>query len=68
MSACELSPRINYPLFFKEMFGGKHDFDDLTDVTTFRHESYFRDPAPDWEQRLKGPADRIDWIRTHVAG
>lgn len=63
----ELSPRINYPFFFKEMFGGKHDFDDLTDVTTFRHESYFRDPAPDWEERLKGPPDRIDWIREHIA-
>ena len=63
----ELSPRINYPLFFKEMFGGKHDFDDLTDVTTFRHESYFRDPAPDWEERLKGPPDRIDWIQEHIA-
>lgn len=56
----ELSPRINYPIFFKEMFGGAHDFDDLTDVTTLRHESWFRDPAPDWEQRLKGPADRIN--------
>lgn len=64
----ELSPRINYPIFFKEMFGGNHDFDDLTDVTSLRHESWFRDPAPDWEQRLKGPADRIEWIRTHVAG
>ena len=63
----ELSPRFNYPLFFKEMFGGKHDFDNLTDVTTFRHESYFRDPAPDWEERLKGPADRIGWIREHIA-
>ena len=63
----ELSPSINYPVFFKEMFGGKHDFDDLTGVVTLRHESCFRDPAPDWEQRLKGPADRIDWIRNHIA-
>jgi len=63
----ELSFRINYPIFFKEMFGGAREFDDLTDVTTFRHESYFRDPAPDWEDRLKGPAGRIDWIRTHIA-
>jgi hypothetical protein len=63
----ELSPRINYPLFFKEMFGGEHAFDDLTDVTTFRHESYFRDPAPDWTERLKGPAERIDWIGKYIA-
>ena len=63
----QLSPRINYPIFFREMFGGKHEFDDLSDVVTFRHESYFRNPAPDWEKRLKGPADRIDWIRDHIA-
>jgi hypothetical protein len=42
------------------MFGGKHDFSDLTSVTTFRHESTFRDSAPDWAQHLKGPPDRID--------
>jgi hypothetical protein len=63
----ELSPRINYPLFFREMFGGKHEFDDLSNVATFRHESYFRNPAPDWDERLKGPPDRIAWIRTHLA-
>jgi hypothetical protein len=63
----ELSPRINYPIFFKEMFGGIHEFDDLTGVVTLRHESWFRNPMPDWEQRLKGPADRIEWIKTHIA-
>jgi hypothetical protein len=63
----ELSDRINYPIFFKQMFGAKREFNDITGVVTFRHESFFRDPAPDWERQLKGPADRIAWIREHLA-
>jgi hypothetical protein len=63
----ELSPRINYPIFFEQMFGAKRVFDDITDVVTFRHESYFRKPAADWDTRLKGPADRIAWIKEHLA-
>jgi hypothetical protein len=62
----EFSDRINYPIFFESMFGAKRDFRDLTDVVTFRHESYFKDPAPDWESQLRGPADRIAWIKTHI--
>jgi hypothetical protein len=62
----EFSPRINYPIFFEQMFGAKRVFDDITGVVTFRHESYFRKPAPDWEKRLKGPADRIAWIKERL--
>jgi hypothetical protein len=63
----ELSDRINYPIFFESKFGAKRDFHDLTGVVTFRHESYFKDPAPDWERQLRGPADRIAWIKSHLA-
>lgn len=63
----ELSSRINYPIFFEQMFGAKRVFDDITDVVTFRHESYFREPAPDWEKKIKGPSDRIAWIKKHLA-
>ena len=52
---------------FESKFGAKRDFRDLTGVVTFRHESYFKDPAPDWERQLRGPADRIAWIKTHLA-
>jgi hypothetical protein len=62
----KLSGRINYPIFFQDTFGAARTFNDLTGVVTLRHESYFRDPAPDWEQKLKGPADRIAWIKTHL--
>jgi hypothetical protein len=63
----ELSPRINYPIFFDEVFGAKRVFDDITNVVTIRHESYFSKPAPDWDKRLKGPADRIAWIKEHLS-
>jgi hypothetical protein len=62
----ELSERINYPLFFKQMFGAKREFRDITDVITLRYESYFSDPAPGWFEQLQGPADKIDWMRQHV--
>jgi hypothetical protein len=62
----ELSPRINYPIFFEQMFGAKSVFDDITNVVTFRHESYFRKPKPDWDKNLKGPADRIIWMKRHL--
>jgi hypothetical protein len=62
----EFSPRINYPIFFEQMFGAKRVFDDLTGVVTLRHESYFGDPAPDWDKRLKGPAERIAWMKKHL--
>lgn len=62
----ELSGRYNYPIFFQRMFGARSEFDDLTDVVTLRHESYFRDPAPDWERQIRGPADRIAWLRENL--
>ena len=62
----EFSPRINYPIFFEQMFGAKRIFGDITDVVTFRYESYFTNPAPDWHKKLKGPADRIAWMKEHL--
>lgn len=62
----EFSDRVNYPIFFESQFGAKRDFHDLTGVVTFRHEAYFKKPAPDWEEQLAGPADRIAWIKTHL--
>jgi hypothetical protein len=59
----EISDRYNYPIFFKEMYGAKYDFHDITDVATIRYESFFEKPVPNWEQILKGPADRIAWIK-----
>lgn len=62
----ELSDRINYPIFFQQMFAAKREFNDITGVVTFRHESYFTKPVPDWHLKLQGPADRIAWMRQHL--
>jgi hypothetical protein len=62
----ELSERYNYPIFFKEMFGATEEFDTLDAVVTLRYDVYFRNPAPGWHEKLKGPADRIAWLRDRL--
>ncbi len=62
----ELSFRINYPLFFNEMFGSKKDFHSLVDVVTLRHEFYFWNPNLEWFDKLSGPADRIAWMKDNL--
>ena len=42
----EFSDHINYPILFDQVFGAQRSFNDISDVVTFRHESYFRNPAP----------------------
>ncbi|MBN1426096.1 hypothetical protein JXA88_16220 [Candidatus Fermentibacteria bacterium] len=56
----------NYPVFFDEMFVANRPFDSLEGVITTRHEGYFQNPAPDWSERLKGPPDRIAWLKAHL--
>ncbi len=55
--------RINYPIFFKEMFGAKKDFHDINGAVTLRYEHFLQNTPPDWDKILKGPADRIAWIK-----
>jgi hypothetical protein len=62
----EFSNSINYPIFFEQQFEAKRTFDDITGVVTIRHESYFADPAPGWQARLKGPRERIAWMKEHL--
>lgn len=62
----ELSDKYNYPIFFKEMFGSKRDFHDITGITTIRCEGFFDDPIDGWDTTLKGPADRIEWLRDNL--
>jgi hypothetical protein len=47
-------------------FGAKKDFHDITRVVTFRHESWFSNPDPDWEKKLTVPPEKIDWIKEHL--
>jgi hypothetical protein len=62
----ELSDRYNYPMFFQQMFGADHDFDTLDDVVTLRYDVYFREPDPDWADKLSGPKPVIEWLRQHL--
>ncbi len=62
----ELSDNYNYPIFFKKMYGAESEFDSIENVVTLRYDIYFRKPDPDWSNQLTGPADRIDWLRTHL--
>ena len=63
----EFSDRINYPIFFREMFGAKYDFHDITNAVTVRYEHFFVDPPADWDKQLLGPADRIEWIKARFS-
>jgi hypothetical protein len=59
----QFSDRINYPIFFREMFGAKRDFHDITNAVTIRYEHFFVNPPKDWDKQLNGPEDRIAWIK-----
>jgi hypothetical protein len=61
----QFSDKINYPIFFREMFGAKRDFHDITNTTTIRYESFFNNPPDGWDKHLTGPADRIAWLKEH---
>jgi len=61
------SDRINYPIFFKELFGAKRDFHDLSGAVTVRYEQLFANPPPDWDKKLTGPADKVAWIKERFA-
>ncbi len=62
----EFSDRINYPLFFQRMFGAEQPFDDITEVISLRHESFYRNGSPGWLKQLQGPAERVEWIKKNV--
>jgi hypothetical protein len=62
----ELPAGYNFPIFFREMYGAKREFRDLTGVVTLRYDVYFRDPAPDWPARLTGPPAVIEWLAARL--
>ena len=62
----DLGPRYNFPLFFKEMFGARREFDSIAGVTTLRYDIYFQNAATDWAERLKGPPEKIAWLKARL--
>jgi hypothetical protein len=64
----QLSDRCNYPIFFKEMYGAEREFDTIDGVVTLRYDVYFQNPAPDWAEKLKGPAATVSWLKERLGG
>jgi hypothetical protein len=42
----------------------RSEMSDLSDRYNYGH--YFSNPAPDWDKRLKGPEDRIAWMKERL--
>jgi len=59
------SDRYNYPIFFKQAYGGVIDYTDLSSAAVIRVHFNPARISPDWPQLLKGPADRIKWLQEH---
>ncbi|MCP4582759.1 MAG: hypothetical protein GY839_14205 [candidate division Zixibacteria bacterium] len=62
----ELGDDYNYPLFFQQMFGADREFGSIDNVTSLRYDIYFRDPDPQWDQKIKGPKEKVDWIKARL--
>jgi len=62
----ELDGNYNYPLFFDQMFGAKEPFESIDNIVSLRYDFYFRNPDPEWSQKLKGPKEKIDWLVKHL--
>jgi hypothetical protein len=62
----ELSDDYNYPLFFHQKFDAVKVFDSIDDVVTMRYGYYFVNPDPDWNRKLKGPQNKIDWLKARL--
>jgi len=62
----ELSDRYNYPIFFDQMYGAVGSFESIAEVVTLRYDIYFRNPDPEWSRKLKGPAEKINWLKRRL--
>jgi hypothetical protein len=62
----ELPKSYNYPLFFEQMFEASTEFGTIEGITTLRYDVYFRNPDPRWSEKLKGPAEKIAWLKSRL--
>jgi len=63
----ELPDSVNYPLFFDRMYRAKGPFEDVNGKVTIRYDVYFRHPAPDWAECLRGDSSRVNWLKSRFA-
>lgn len=62
----ELGDDYNYPLFFEQMYGAAREFGSIANITTLRYDIYFRDPDPEWDKKIKGPTEKVEWIKSRL--
>lgn len=59
----QLPLTYNYPLFFQRQYDAVGEFDSIYDIVTLRYDVYFRNPDPEWKEKLKGPSEKVGWLR-----
>lgn len=62
----QLPDGYNYPIFFKDMYGADKPYDSIDGVVTIRYDVYFKNPAPDWSKKLKGPEEKVSWLAARL--
>jgi len=62
----ELSDRYNYPLLFEKNYEASRPFNDLTDVVSMRCVVSAEKVGPEWYAEVKGPSDRIAWLKDRL--
>jgi hypothetical protein len=62
----ELSDRYNYPIFFHQQYEAAKKFGSIEDIITLRYDVYFRNPDPEWSEKLKGPSHIVEWLRMRL--
>lgn len=63
----ELSFHINYPVFFDRLFEADKEFSSIEEAVTIRYDVFFRKAPPDWDKILKGPKEKIAWLKERIS-
>ena len=62
----ELPETYNYPIFFHRQYEAVDEFCSIEDIVTLRYDYYFRDPDPNWSEKLKGSSKIIKWLEKRL--
>jgi len=63
----ELSFRFNYPVFFDRLFEADKEFSSIEEAVTIRYDVFFRKAPPDWDKTLRGPKEKITWLKERIS-
>jgi len=58
----ELPGTYNYPIFFHQQYEAVGEFCSIKDIITLRYDLYFRNPDPEWSNKLEGSSVVIRWL------